>query len=257
MDKIPAKSLESIRAESLMKASFMAKRVTSATEFTWHGQRAGKDGLATGLGLMSPKPNSSGGGGGGMAEDMGRGGCARTWGGGGDSPFSTFKSTCSSPGSLALARITLAEGLGGGGGGVAKESVCGGGGGQRGGIDVGSHGSRSGYSSGGYGDDADDWLGGTSRGDVLSPVVRHNPEVSTARSVIRHSHSNCYTPSGDPLTGTPFLGPGSSGRRGLSGGAGGSVAGSPGAAPDNLGVILRSNTPRFSRGAGGVGVGNP
>jgi hypothetical protein len=142
LDKIPGGLLEHIRADSLMKASFMASRVSSATEFTW--ERKTKEGSINGP--LSPKPKGGGKGGG---------------AGGAGSPLSPSKGTFSSPGSMALARMSLAEGLTGYGDAMGS---------------VGSPGGS----------------GGSPRVPPLAPVVRHNREVSTARSVLRHSLRGAY-----------------------------------------------------------------
>lgn len=156
-----------------------------------------------------------------------KGGAGRVSGVGGGagapSPLSPSKGAFSSPGSLALAKMSLAEGLTG----YAE--------GEGSGDDIASGGAGSGASGG---------AGGGSPGSLLPPVVRHNREVSTARSVLRHSLRGSYNGSVDPLAGTPFLGPGSPvpqpGAKKKATNAGGSQG--HGSSLDNsLGTILRSD----------------
>lgn len=174
LERVPGMLVESIKAESLMKASFMASRVANATEFTW--ERVIKEGKTAGA--LSPKMRGS------AKSSAGRGGAL---------PGPKFDSA----GKMALAKMTLDEGLEGIEEDYSEDASENGGWQKKGGGSPSAAGAKK------------DHVGGPPN---LSPVTRHNRQVSTARSLLRHTLRRGYDINGDPLAGTPFLGPGSPSR---------------------------------------------
>jgi len=208
LDKIPGPMLEAIKADAMMKASFMAGRVASATEFTWERvtKDSGQGPLGASKSKTKPMVKAGGGGGGGAASSPMKGpGLGEMIS---KSPAKIGGEDCRGSARVGEGRVASARGgedrrgsasiVGGGGhGGVGG---VGGGGGVGGDGEVGGIEGVGGVGGvGGFGGDAAvpggaRALGGASSGAPASARIRSGAHTTMMRS--------SYTVAGI-LTGVP------------------------------------------------------